>query len=221
MKRNLIISTLLLCVLSLAPSTASTFQAQTGAISGSVKDQKNAVVVGAQITIRNEASGESRNAITDGEGKFKIESLAPGNYKLSATRSGFKTAERTASIESGKIASLEIKLEIAETKAELTVGAKGSIAPNADPNYRALRDGQPVETYSVSNLTLKRDVGVIILKSGSVSFLPPVLGRTAIGVFTGDGEINLAPTFWIEKDYLKFLTGKEAFTDTFGRAVFT
>ncbi|MEK7831142.1 MAG: carboxypeptidase regulatory-like domain-containing protein, partial [Acidobacteriota bacterium] len=186
-----------------------------------VKDPKNAVVTGAQISIRNEANGEVRSATTDGEGKFKAEGLVPGNYKLSVTRVGFKTAERTANIESGKNALLEIKLEIAETKAELTVGAKGAIAPNTDPNYRALRDGLPAETYSVSNLTLKRDVGAITLRSGSVSFLPPVLGRTAIGVFNGDGEFNLAPAFWIEKDYLKFITGKEAFTDAFSRAVFT
>ena len=221
MKRNLAIAAALLCAISIAPFTARSFQTQTGFITGSVKDPKSAVIVGAQITIRNEASGETRNATTDGEGKFKIEGLAPGGYKVNVARSGFKTAEQSISIESGKTASLEIKLEIAETKAELSVGAKGSIAPNADSTYRALRDGQPAETYSVANLTLKRDVAVITLKSGSVSFLPPVLGRTAIGVFTGEGEFNLTPTFWIEKDYLKSLTGKEAFVDSFNRAVFT
>ncbi len=221
MKRNLAIAVALLCTLSIAPFTASTFQSQTGALSGSVKDPRNAVIVGAQITIRNEANGETRSATTDGEGKFKIETLLPGNYKLSVVRTGFKTAEQIATIQSGQTASLEIKLEIAETKAELAVGAKGSIAPNTDAHYRALRDGLPTETYSISNLTLKRDVCVLTLKSGSVSFLPPVLGRTTIGVFTGEAEMNLTPTFWLEQNYLKFLTGKEAFVETFNRAVFT
>ncbi len=221
MKRNLVIPAILLCVLSLAPLTASTYQTQTGAVSGTVKDPKNAVITGAQITIRKEAGGDSGNATTDGEGKFKVENLVPGNYRLTVVRAGFKTVERPVNIETGKAISLEIKLEIAETKAELTVGAKGAIAPNSDPNYRALRDGSPAETYSVSNLTLKRDVGTITLRSGSVSFLPPVLGRTAIGVFNGDGEFNMVPAFWIETDYLKFITGKETFTDTFNRAVFT
>ncbi|MFN0109286.1 MAG: carboxypeptidase regulatory-like domain-containing protein [Blastocatellia bacterium] len=221
MKRHLAIAAMLLCVLSVAPFTADTFQLPTGAVTGSVKDPKNAVIVGAQITIRNETNGESRNATTDGEGKFKIETLAPGSYRVNVTRPGFKTAERAVSIESGKTTALEIKLEIAETKAELTVGAKGTIAGNTDPNYRALRDSQPAETYSVANLTIKRDVGVMTLKSGTVSFLPPVLGRAVIGVFNGEGEFTLTPAFWIEQDYLKFLTGKDAFADVFNRAVFT
>ena len=185
MKRHLIFSITLVLALSLATFNAKTSQAQTGIITGTVKDPKGAVVVGAQIIVRNEAVGETRNATTDGEGRFKIEGLAPGSYNVSAARAGFKTASRTVNIEDGKPAALEIKLEIAETKAEVTIGAKGAIAPNADPNYRALRDGTPSETFTVSNLTLKRDAGVITLRSGSVSFLPPVLGRVAIGVFSG------------------------------------
>ena len=221
MKRNLIVASILLCAFSVLPFNASSFQTQTGGVSGIVKDPKNAVIVGAQVSIRNEATGESHNATTDSEGKFKIEGLATGSHKITFTRAGFKTSEQTVNVESGKLIPLEIKLEIAETKAELTVGAKGSVAPNTDSNYRALRDGQIAETFSVSNITIKRDIGVITLKSGNVGFLTPVLGRTAVGVFTGEGEINLAPTFWIEQDYLKFLTGKEAFADSFNRAVFT
>lgn len=219
MRRYFFFSVAFACVLCLATLPAQTFQTQPGALTGTVKDPKGAVVTGAQINLRN-AGGETRNAATDGEGRFKIENLAPGSYDLSAERAGFKTAERKVNIESGKTASLEIKLEIAETKAEVTVGAKGSIAPNTDPNYRALRDGAVSETFTVSNLTLKRDVGVITLRSGSISFLPPVLGRVAVGVFVGEGEFNLTPAFWIEQDYLKFVTQKETVNEVFTRATF-
>ena len=220
MRRRFILLMILACVLSSMTLNAHTSQTQAGALTGTIKDPKGAVVVGAQVSIRNTAATETRTAETDGEGRFKLEGLAPGSYDLSAARAGFKTAERKINIESGKTASLEIKLEIAEARAEVTVGAKGAIAPNADPNYRALRDGVPGETYTISNLTLKRDVGVITLRSGSISFLPPVLGRVAIGVFVGEGEISLVPAFQIEKDYLKFITQKETFSETFNRATF-
>jgi hypothetical protein len=220
MRRYLIFSITFVCAFSLATFNAKTFQTQADIINGTVKDPKGAVVVGAQITIRNEATGETRNATTDGEGRFKVEGLTPGGYKLSVERAGFKTAERSINLDGGKPASVEVKLEIAETKVEVTIGAKGTIAPNADLNYRALRDGMPTETYTINNLTLKRDVGMMTLRSGSVSFLPPVLGRVAIGVFAGEGEFNLVPAFWIEKDYLKFVTGKDTFNETFNRAVF-
>src|SRR5262245_31960458 len=56
---------------------------------------------------------------------------------------------------------------------------------NSDPNYRALRDAKLDKTYTVSNLTLKRDVATIKLTSGRISFITPVLNRITIGVFVG------------------------------------
>src|SRR5215510_8730136 len=75
-------------------------QSQSGIINGTVKDPNGAVVVGAQITIRNEATGEARDAVTDNQGRFKVEGLASGSYKITINREGFKTAERAISIES-------------------------------------------------------------------------------------------------------------------------
>ncbi|MFN7930590.1 MAG: hypothetical protein U0Y68_22240 [Blastocatellia bacterium] len=54
-----------------------------------------------------------------------------------------------------------------------------------------------------------RDVGTITLKSGRISFLPPVLGRIPIGVFVGDGEFTLEPVLFVERDYISTVTDKE------------
>ncbi len=204
----------------LSLNVTSSQSSQSGAINGTVKDPNGAVVAGAQVAIRHEATGETRDAVTDNRGQFKVEGLATGGYKITVNRDGFKTAERVVAVESGKTATVEIKLEITETRAEIAVAAKGTITPNADTNYRALRDGDFAETYEVTNLTLKRDVGAITLRSGRVSFLPPILGRVAIGVFIGDGEFTLIPFIDIEKRYLKLLTEKEAVLEPFDRAVF-
>src|SRR5690348_12133761 len=118
MRRYVTLSMVLACALSLATLHAYSSQSPVGALTGTVKDPKGAIVVGARISVRNSV-GERRDATTDGEGRFKIESLVPGSYDVSAERAGFKTAERKINIESGKTASLEIKLEIAETKAEV------------------------------------------------------------------------------------------------------
>src|SRR5512145_91740 len=97
---------------------------------------------------------------------------------------------------------------------------QGAITPNGDQNYRALRDGEIAATYEVTDLTLKRDVGAITLRSGRVSFLPPVLGKVAVGVFTGDGEFTLTPFIDIEKRYLKLITERDSVVEPFDRAVF-
>lgn len=199
-----------------------------GNLSGTVKDPKGAVVVGAQITARNETTGETKSATTDVQGKFSIPDLLPGNYVVSIARDGFKSSEQKIVVTDKRIATLEIKLEIAEVRSEITTSATGSIKPNLDPNYRALRDGKtgvasaelPL-TFTVNNLTLKRDVGTILLKSGRISFLPPTLGRVVIGIFTGEGEFTLTPFLFTEREYLKLITEKESVTEAFSQLVLT
>jgi len=90
---------------------------------------------------------------------------------------------------------------------------------NSDPNYRALRDGKLDKTYTVSNLTLKRDVAKIKLNSGRISFITPVLDRVVIGVFVGEGEFTFEPYLAIERDRMKLVTGSETVSEQFSRIV--
>src|SRR5262249_3488678 len=205
---SIALSLLISLILTSAPYKIAFTQASNGILAGTVKDPNNAVVPKAQVFVRNETTGETRETTTDGQGRFKVEALVLGNYKVSIKQDGFKTAERSVAIEQGKTTSVEVKLEIAETRAEITVPTKGSISPNTSPHYRALRDGDIAETYEVTGLTLKRDVGVIKLNSGRISFLTPVLGKVAMGVFTGDGEFTLTPILDIDKRYLKLITDR-------------
>src|SRR5581483_5284279 len=183
---SLLLITCVFASFTLTTVIANRAQNQNGVLSGTVKDPNGAVVPGAQVTARHDVSGEVRNATTDGRGNFKLEKLAPGKYTVIVTRNGFKNAENAVMIEGERAATIEVKLEIAETRAEIGVAAKGTIAPNTDPNYRAMRDGELSESYEVTNLMLKRDVGVFTLKQGNVSFLPLAQGRVALGVFIGE-----------------------------------
>ncbi len=205
--------------LSIFPALAHFNQAQFGALTGTVKDPNGAVIPNAQVALRNDATGDVRNVNADGRGNFKSDNLPPGNYTVIVTRSGFRNTETKVTIAAKQTATLEIKLEVAETRAEIGVAAKGSIVPNTDPNYRALRDSELLESYDVSNLTLKRDVGVFTLKQGSVAFLAPVLGRVAVGVFMGEGEFTLKPFFELETNYLKLVTDKDTVNEPFERVV--
>src|SRR2546423_5484209 len=163
----------------------------TGSLAGTVKDPAGAVVGGAQVTLRDAASGQSRGVTSDDVGRFRIENLTPGQYTISVSRGGFKIAEREVEIAAGRATTLEIKLEIEAPRAEIGVSAKGAVAANAEPTYRRLRDGTGFETYAVTNLTITRDVGTLTLKSGRISFLEPVPGRVVKAIFAGDGEFLL------------------------------
>jgi len=195
-------------------------QTAAGSISGTVKDPAGAVIIGAKVSIRNDATGELRSASTNGEGRFKFDNLAPGGYTISISQTGFKPAERAAVVDPGRLATVEIRLEVAAPREKIEVGAKGGVAPNSEPNYRQLRDSAPLETYTVNNLALKRDAGTITLRSGRVSFLPPVMGRVVKAVFVGDGLFTLAPEMALERSYLRAIIEKDAVDEAFEKAVF-
>jgi hypothetical protein len=192
-----------------------------GSITGSVKDPKGAVIVGAQVRAIGLATGETHAAVTDALGRFRIDGLTPGAYKIEVDSPGFKLAQPlTIQVQEARVAQADVTMEVAGVKEELAVEGKGSLKPNSDPSYRSLRDGKPSETYSVEGLVLKRDIATLTLSRGSISFLPPVIGRVTMGVFVGEGEFSLAPTLGTELDYLRKLTRQEMVKEEFDKAVF-
>ena len=193
--------------------------AQTNSLSGIVKDPKGAIVAEAQVALRNEATNETRNTVTDKQGNFSLTDLPAGNYVLTILRAGFQPNEQKFVLDDKPKAALEIKLSVAEIRGEVTTTASGTIKPNTDPNYRALRDGVLGETFTVNNLTIKRDVGTFNFKSGRISFIPPVLNRVAIGVFVGEGEFMLDPYPFTEREYIKMVTKQETVNEPFSRVV--
>jgi len=221
MRPLLFVSLALIGLICLTLPTIVTTQGVTGTLTGTIKDPNGAVVVGAQVTVRHEATNTTRQATTDNEGRFKVERLAPGRYQVSIARPGFKTAEKAVVVEETRAATLEIKLEIAETRAEVTTTAKGkNLSANSDPVYVQLRNVKlSGEHLAVQNLTLKRDTATILFKEGEMYFLTPVEGRVTGAVFIGQGEFQMTPTPTYEQRQLSILTGSSSITEKFSKMV--
>ena len=90
---------------------------------------------------------------------------------------------------------------------------------NTDANYHALRSDAPSVTYTVENIELKRDVGTIILRTGRITFLPPVLGHVTTAVFSGDGRFQLKPAIPIERAHLNKVLGRPEVDEAFESAL--
>jgi len=92
--------------------------------------------------------------------------------------------------------------------------------PNSHPVYQQLRNvALGTEALQVENLTLKRDAGTFILRSGTVCFLTPVQGKVTGAVFTGNGSFTLDPPFGFEKRSLQLLTKGKEFQENFNELV--
>jgi hypothetical protein len=93
-------------------------------------------------------------------------------------------------------------------------------AATPDPTYVALRQAVVTDTLVVENIVLRRDAGVLTLKSGTIGFTAPAMGRDTVAVFSGDAEFTLTPVTPMEKTYLKSLTEQESIKESFDRALF-
>jgi hypothetical protein len=76
-------------------TTAQILCAQgTASISGTVLDPSGASIAGATITVRNTATGLSRNLTTDNQGHYLVPDLPIGVYEIRGTQPGFQTVVR-------------------------------------------------------------------------------------------------------------------------------
>ncbi|HZS44497.1 MAG TPA: carboxypeptidase-like regulatory domain-containing protein, partial [Blastocatellia bacterium] len=98
-------------------------------------------------------------------------------------------------------------------------GAAGAGAPGAGGAF-GQSQADKFETYSVSELVLKRDVGTLTFHKGSIGFLPPVLNKVAKAVFVGEGEFSLTPATQVERNHMRQITNSDSATESFTKVVF-
>lgn len=103
-------------------------------IVGSVEDANGAMVPGASVTVRNDATGQSYTTQTNDAGAFRTTELAPGNYTVMVSMSGFKQMNVTGvNVGAARPSSIGVTLEVANVSEVVTVTAAD--APAARTNY--------------------------------------------------------------------------------------
>lgn len=89
-----------------------------------------------------------------------------------------------------------------------------------DPLYKSMREATLANTFVVENIVLKRDAGVLTLKTGAIGFTAPAMGRDTIAVFVGEGEFTFTAASPIDRNYMASLTGQDSVSEQFDRALF-
>src|SRR5207253_874378 len=96
--------------------------ASTGAIRGTVLDPDGRPIAQATVAIVSPASGMSRSALTDGEGRFAIELLPPGDYSARAEIKGMSPQETPqVHVDVGGTVELSFRLSLAGASESVTV----------------------------------------------------------------------------------------------------
>ena len=133
MKRNNLSPSALALLIPLAISLlltgldASIASAQVlyGSIVGTVTDQATAVVPKASVTVRNTATGLSRQVNTDEAGAYSITNLPEGTYDLSVYAPGFKSlTQKNLNVLINNVTRSDLSLEVGALTESITVQAK-------------------------------------------------------------------------------------------------
>jgi len=101
--------------------------ATTGEISGTVSDPSGAVVPNVPVTLKSVEKGYTQSATTNSQGAYRFSLLAPGNYTISATASGFKTTTVTQPVSVGAVAITNITMELGTTGTTVEVSGEAPL----------------------------------------------------------------------------------------------
>ena len=119
--------------------------AQLASITGVVADRSGLPIGAAVVNITNNETGLVRNLVTDDAGRYSAPGLAVGQYQVTASKDGFRSARKTGvTLVVGQEMPIDLTLEVGEVHDTVTV--------ESEPNQVNL------STEQVSGLVGERQV---------------------------------------------------------------
>ena len=118
----------------LAPSVA---WAQA-TIAGEVRDSSGAVLPGVTVEAASPALIEKvRTAVTDGNGRYRVEALQPGTYTVTFTLPGFSTIRReNLNVGGSGVISVDAELRVGGVQETITVTGETPVVDVASTSRR-------------------------------------------------------------------------------------
>jgi hypothetical protein len=141
---------LALCFVAFATAGLLHAQVQTG-VNGTVADSAGALIPGAQIVLRSDATGIVTKATSSPAGAFTVLLSDPGSYTVTVSAPGFKEwIGKNVMVEISKLSAVAVTLEPGATSETVEVSAQEIALNTADPGIGttiepALVDAAPTE----------------------------------------------------------------------------
>jgi hypothetical protein len=158
---------LLIALFILATAASGFAQITSATISGTVKDQTQAVLPGVDIVVKNVDTGLTRSAVTDAHGNFTIPGLPPGTYETRATLPGFAAAVERVTLAVAQEAGLSLTMRVTGTEESITVVGAASLV---DTRSAAMSAVVTEKTISALPLNGRNYIDLALLQPGVNSF---------------------------------------------------
>lgn len=167
---------LLFATFALSPISAFA-QSSFGQISGTVTDPTGASVPGTQITITNISTQAKRTVTADNDGNFLATNLPIGEYSLSVTKEGFRTAQQAGvyiSADAKVTSNFTLQIGQATEVVEVQGGAIESLNTTSGELARVI-DSKQVENLALNGRNYTQ---LLTLVPGAVVTNPDIFSVT-------------------------------------------
>jgi hypothetical protein len=181
-------------LLSLIPSTLSA-QGTGGRIIGRVADASGAVLAKVKVTLVNEATNVSRDALTNDGGDYDFVEVPVGTYRLEFDLTGFKkNVRRGVALDINQVITLNMTMQIGATQEVVDVTSEAPLVETSSTQLGAVVGGRAVselplnarDTYQL--LQLQPGVMSTVGSSNSIVYGSDKAG--AVSVNGGRGRSN-------------------------------
>lgn len=120
-KRSIVFCAGVMLVLALASTSRA--QSNTAILRGTVTDKASAVVSGAKVRLTNPITNYSQEAVTDGQGAYRLVDVPFNDYVLTIETTGFEPSMRAVTVRTNLVQQIDVQLGVAPIRQEVNVSA--------------------------------------------------------------------------------------------------
>jgi len=134
-------------------------QERAGTITGVISDPTGAVIPRAQITATG-SDGAVITALSDAQGRYVLQSLLPGEYRVEVITEGFETSKSsTVRVAAGRTLAHNVQVAMAVVQEQVTVSTASTVDTEPANNASAMTlSGSALETLSDDPEDLAEDL---------------------------------------------------------------
>jgi hypothetical protein len=153
-------------------------QAVTGAISGTVTDASGAVIAGANVEVKNIATGVTQTTVSNDQGRYSVPDLNVSTYDVQASKQGFETViHKGVGIAVGSQLIVDLSLPVGQTQTTVTVESTVSQVETESTAISSLVNGEQMRDLPLNG----RNFEQLINLAPGVTPAPPAPGGSLYG----------------------------------------
>lgn len=96
-------------------------QLSSASVNGNVQDASGALIAGAEVTLRANATGVERKTVSNSQGNYAFVDIPPGVYTLEVSKAGFSVAQQAVTLAVNQTAQLNFTLRVGSEVQQVVV----------------------------------------------------------------------------------------------------